>query len=226
MQKKIIIANFKAYFTPDQLDTWCEQFLASLRSPAAQIEVVLAMPIIALPRIQKRMQGSTVTLAAQTLSSFPQGSYTGSTPAAWLRDIVQYSLVGHRERRKYFHEGVQDVTRQAAEAISEEIKPIVCVEGEQFIPQLASFTDEQRDHLIWAFTPETGGTLEMSRDLQEIENAVGQMILRSGRRPVLYGGGVTDKNCASLLQIAGLSGLLMGKACHDPILFAQLINQL
>lgn len=144
--KKIILVNLKTYRSPLQVEQWCHDFIAALRAVPQGIEPVLAVPAMAMERAANAIKGRTgVSLAAQVLSSFPQGSYTGSTPAAWLRGLVRYSLAGHRERRLYFHEGVQDVARQVHEALEEDIRPIVCVDGDTFAQQLAAFTLEQRE---------------------------------------------------------------------------------
>jgi triosephosphate isomerase len=224
--KKIVLANWKANLSPAKALQWCDAFIAAWQ-PRGGVEVVLAVPALSLERVHDRMQNvAGISLAAQGISSYPQGSYTGATPAAWLRGLVRYTLIGHRERRRYFHETVQDVARQAYEALAEELQPIVCFDRELLIPQTAAMAVEELGRLIWAYTPDTPATLEMAREEAEIAAMLPQIARQTDNRPVLYGGGVTVGNAKSLWQIPGISGLMIGQGCLDPRAFAGLVNQL
>ncbi|ADW16503.1 Triose-phosphate isomerase [Desulfobulbus propionicus DSM 2032] len=224
--KKILLANWKANLSPERAMQWCEVFAATYR-PHADLEMVVAVPSLMLERVAAHLRGRDgIALAAQGVSPYPQGNYTGSTPAAWLRGLVRYTLIGHRERRRYFHETVQDVARQAYESLAEELQPIVCVDRELLIPQTAAMAAEELPRLIWAYTPETPKTLEMARSEREIVALLPQIARSTDNGPVLYGGGVTVDNAASLWQLAGISGLLMGRGCLDAAVFAALINRL
>lgn len=224
--KKMILANWKANFGPDRAMRWLDTFAGTYRA-RTDVEVILAVPVFMLERVAGKVAGiAGVRLAAQSVSSYPQGSYTGSTPAAWLRGLADYVLIGHRERRKYFHETIQDVARQSFEALHEELKPIVCADQSLLTSQAAAMEDKELDHLIWAYTPETPETLEMARTAADIAQYLPQMARRTNNRPVLYGGGVTPANAAGLWKIPGLSGLMLGSGCLDAAAFAGLVNQL
>ena len=225
--RKIVLANLKAYRAPAQVEQWFDDFVAQLRTTPDGVEVVLALPDMALEQVADKSKTiAGISLAAQALSPFPQGSYTGSTPAAWLRGLVRYSLAGHRERRVYFHETAQDVARQAHEALEEEITPIVCVEGEQFHKQLAAFSYEERERLIWAFTPKIETALVLPRDLQVITDAIAKIAQVSGNRPVLYGSGINAQNINTIWALPGLSGILVAEASRDAKAFAGMIQRL
>ena len=155
------------------------------------------------------------SLAAQGISAYPQGSYTGSTPATWVRGLARYTLLGHTERRRYFHETVQDVARQVAESLSEELHPIVCVDQKLLNQQTAALSAEELEHTLWAYTPETPATFEMARNVSDIAAMLPQIRQKTDNRPILYGGGVTTENGAALWRVDGLSGIMLGKACLD-----------
>ncbi len=223
---KILLANWKANFSPHQAMRWCDDFMAAYR-PRIDCEVVLAVPFLYLERVAERTRGlAGVSLAAQGVSSYPQGNYTGSTPAAWLRGLTRYVLIGHRERRRYFHETVQDVARQAFEALAEDLVPIVCFDRDLLTPQAAAMAAEELGRLVWAYTPETSTNLEMARDDGDILGLLPQIARRTDNRPVLYGGGVTVENGPRLWRHAGLGGLVLGRGCLDGVAFAGLVNRL
>jgi len=224
--KKIVLANWKANLSPERAMQWCDAF-AGVYRPRLDLEVVLAVPYLSLERVAERTHPlAGVCLASQGVSSYPQGSYTGAIPAAWLRGLARYTLIGHRERRRYFHETVQDVARQAYESLAEDLLPIVCIDRDLLMSQTAAMAAEELGRLIWAYTPDTPATLEMSRAEPEILALLPQIARKTDNRPVLYGGGVTADNGAGLWRLPGLSGLMLGQGCLDGAAFAALVNRL
>ncbi len=224
--KKMIVANWKANLSPERAMQWLDAF-ATVYRPRVDVEVILAVPILALPTVAAKVEALPgVSLASQSVSAYPQGSYTGSTPASWLRGLATYTLIGHRERRRYFHETVQDVARQVYESLAEDLRPIICFDAELLIAQTAAMAVEELSHLIWAYTPDTPASLEMARSTADISAILPKIAQKTDNRPVLYGGGVTVDNGGGLWQIPGLHGLMLGKGCLDAAAFASLINQL
>ena len=224
--KKIVLANWKVNFSPERAIQWCESF-ATAYQPQSGVEVVFAVPAFYLERIYEVTRNFVgISLASQGVSSYPQGSYTGSLPAAWLRGRVRYTLIGHRERRRYFHESVQDVARQAYESLAEELQPIVCVDQGLLVQQAAAMAVEEQNKLIWAYTPETPASLEMARGLEDISATAALFAQRTNNRPVLYGGGVTVANGREICLLPGIAGIMLGQGCLDAKAFAGLIKQL
>jgi triosephosphate isomerase len=224
--KKVILANWKANLSLPRAESWSETF-AQFYRPQERIEIIIAVSPFMLDRIAQKigsLQG--ISLAVQGISSYPQGSYTGSTPAAWVRGLAQYTLLGHSERRRYFHETVQDVARQVAESLSEELQPIICVDQKILTQQTAALAAEELEHALWAYTPDTPATFEMARSVSDIAAILPQFRQKTDNRPVLYGGGVTAENSAALWRVEGLGGVMLGKACLDAKNFASLVNSL
>ncbi|MDD2465159.1 MAG: triose-phosphate isomerase [Desulfobulbus sp.] len=224
--KKMILANWKANLSPDRAMLWLETF-RQVYKPRLDLEVILAVPVFYLERVaQQTSRLPGLALAAQNVSSYPQGSYTGATPAAWLRSVATYTLIGHRERRRYFHETVQDVARQTYESLNEDLQPIVCIDHDLLIPQTAAMAAEELEKIIWAYTPDTPRTFEMARSTGDIAEFLPKIAQKTDNRPVLYGGGVTIDNGGTLWQVPGLSGLMLGKGSLDGAAFATMINRL
>ena len=224
--KKIVLANWKANFSPERAMQWCDAFAAAYK-PRTDIEIVLAIPAFYLERVYQKIHNlAGVALAAQGVSPYPQGSCTGSLPAAWLRGQVKYTLLGHRERRRYFHESIQDIARQVYESLAEELQPIVCIDRELLVPQTAAMAVEELGRLIWAYTPATTVALEMARSGEDIAAMIALAAKKTDNRPMLYGGGVTVANGKAIWHIPGVAGMLLGQGCLDAQAFAGLINQL
>ncbi len=223
---RIIVANWKAHLAPDQALEWLARFRA-VHVPAAGIEVVLAVPALCMHQVCADLRESDrIAVAAQGVSPYPPGSYTGATPAAWLKGRAGYVLVGHRERRRYFHETVQDVAGQVRESVAAGLRPVVCVDHEGAAAQVAALDSGDIEQSLFAYTPEDAVTLEVAREAGEIGERARFLAELTGGRPVLYGGGVNGENAAAILDIAGVGGLLVGRSCLDPVEFAALVRRL
>lgn len=219
----IILANWKANVSPANARAWLADFFKHIEDPKG-VEVVLALPVLLLPEA-KTMLGDrkNVVLAAQDISPFPPGSYTGSTPASWLADIVKYVLVGHQERRRYFHESVQDVAAKVRESVDAGLLPIVCLDESQVAGQLAAIDPNDEQKMLLAYTPQDAVSLGIPREGGSVSKVCADFSKRSGGRPVLYGGGVDKNNAAGLLSMPDVSGLMVAGASRDPKEFLAIV---
>ncbi len=222
----LIVANWKANLSPRQIEEWVERFLKGYQ-PIAEHRVVLAVPVLVIERVQRRLDGASgVSLAAQGVSPFPTGSYTGATPAAWLADTADYALLGHNERRKYFRESPQEVAAQLRECVAAGITPILCTTREQAGGQVAALESEEIEKVILAYTPEDAEHLEKAGSLENVAQVAAEFGRFAPGQSVLYGGGVHRDNCEELLQVDGISGLLVGRGSLDPEAFLALLRNM
>jgi len=222
--EKLIVANWKASLTPVQADQWLADFRNHYQ-PVEGLRVVLAVPHLFLADLRKRFGAMEhLSWAVQDISPFPLGSYTGSNPAAWLTGLVEYALVGHRERRRYFHETIQDVANKVSEALEEEICPIVCVNMDIARPQSAAVGFEDMERLVVAYTPDDAEQLEVARGGVRLGDDVGRISAVFPSARILYGGGVTADNVAGFFSLPQLGGVMVAGGCLDPRSFARLVE--
>ena len=222
--KKIIVANWKAQLSPSQAGKWLEVFKESFRADSA-IQVVLAPSFLHFSSLKADFDSlDGIALAAQDVSPFPPGSYTGSIPAAWLKATAQYVLIGHRERRRYFHETVQDAANKVQEAISAGLSPILCVDRDIVGRQLAALDSPDMDALVVAYTPDDAVALEKERNLDDVSETAAYLAELTGGCPVLYGGGIHAGNVAGYMALPGLSGVMTASGCLDPHAFIDLLG--
>lgn len=225
-ENKLVLANWKANFSPQRARDWCEAFASAYR-PVEGVEVVIAVPFLCMQEVGQLLGSlNGIELASQGVSAYPQGSYTGSTPAAWLQGLAKYTLIGHRERRHYFHEGVQDVAKQVYESLAEELIPIVCIDRDNVQQQTAIFDTADVLRIRWAYTPKDAEQLERAHGDHSIEQAVAGIAPKVGQQLILYGGGVNQKNSSQIFTMQGVGGILLGRGCLDPLAFASLISAL
>ncbi len=222
--EKLVVANWKANLSLLQAEKWLGE-LSSGYSSIPGIRVVLAVPFPFLIPLSTRFKSLPgVSWAAQDISSYPLGNYTGAVPAAWLNGLVDYALVGHRERRRYFHETIQEIANKSSEALAEDICPILCVDMDVARQQAASLDTEEMEHLIVAYTPADADHLEVARNVSSVAEGVRQVASLFPECSVLYGGGVNAGNVGELISLPQVSGVMAAGGCLNPLSFLELLN--
>jgi len=96
-------------------------------SAIADVEKVLCPPYIALSEVASLLKGASIGLGAQNLHWEEKGAFTGEIAPNMIKEIYNYVIIGHSERRAYFGETDETVNRKVAAAIKHGLTPIVCV---------------------------------------------------------------------------------------------------
>ena len=222
VMRRYVLANWKAHKTMSEAETWLEKF-CQLYNPHPQVEVIIAPPPVYLVPLRQKLQkykAANLTLAAQDLSPFPLGAYTGAMAAEMVRDLVEFAVLGHSERRRYFHETDQDVANKVSEARGANIKPIVCVDLPYARSQMAALGEENIDDLIIGYGPVEAIGIDTPQSPEITKKAVENIQIIAPDKPILYGGSINKNNAGDYLEIAGVAGLMVGKASLDPEEFA------
>lgn len=221
---RYIVANWKSHKTLSQAEKWIEIF-CDLYRPDPRVQVIIAPPSVYLVPLSQRIRehnASYLSLAAQDLSPFPLGSYTGAVAADMIRDVVDYVIVGHSERRRYFHETNQDIAQKVAEAAGAEIKPILCVDQPYARAQIAALDEADIDDLIIGYGPVEAIGLDIPQSPEKIQAAVKEIQIFAPEKTIFYGGSINRANAADCMAVEGVSGLMVGTACLDAKNFVSL----
>jgi len=219
---KYVLANWKANKTMPEAEAWLEKF-CQLYSPNPLVEVIIAPPALYIvPMLQKLQKYKTahLALAAQDLSPFPLGSYTGAIAAEMVRNLVKFAILGHLERRRYFHETNQDVANKVSEAKAVNIRPIVCVDQPYARSQIAALREEDLDDLIIGYGPVEAIGIDIPQSPAKTKQAIEEIQSIIPDKPILYGGSINKDNAGDYLKIAGVGGLMVGTASLNPEEFA------
>ena len=220
---RYLVGNWKSNKTLDESLQWFAEMQA-VNIPH-ETEVVICPPFTYLAALASdERRATSLKLGVQDVSPFPYGAYTGAIAVEMVKQWVQYAIVGHSERRKYFHESLQDVANKVDRCIEVGITPIVCVDEEYVEAQLAAINDANMAKIIVAYEPLSAigsGTPDTPDHAVQVALAIKD---KAGVDvPVLYGGSVKPENIQSFLSHAEISGALVGGASQDPHAWQDLI---
>ena len=222
----LVIGNWKCNKNIDQARSWFDQFRRGY-NPVDGVEVVLAPPLILLAQISEYLEQYQIdnfSLAAQDISPFPLGSYTGATAADMVKTICRYVIVGHWERRNYFHETALDAVNKVSEAADASLIPIICVDETNAMSQLTALGDIDCDKLVVGYSPVDGASYREPQSPDKIAEVAGYIGQVYPARPIIYGGGVEVRNYQRYISIDGISGLFLGAASLEPDSFLEIVE--
>lgn len=219
--KNLLIANFKSHKISSEIKDW----LAKVDKAAVLkkgISVALPFPYFYLAQDLQNL-----ALAAQNVSPFPPGSYTGEVNIQQLKDFdIKTCIIGHSERRKCFRETNQRVLNKADLLLANDIQPIVCVNDKNYRTQLAVFPQKTRNSCFYAYEPQSSIGTGESADPESVEKMAN--FIQEETTPnqtVLYGGSVDHTNADSYLLLPSISGLLVGSESLEAISFINLLEK-
>lgn len=205
--KPLIIANWKC--NPTTLEE-AKKIFKKANFPG--VEVVICPPFIYLSTLGAK--------GAQDCFWEEKGAYTGEISPKMLRDLgVEYVIIGHSERRKYFKETDETINKKMKAVIKAGLKPILCID------KISQLPAKKQKGLIIAYEPlfaiGTGKPCSPERAKKmrvSIQRKMGKNI------KILYGGSVNSQNAKDYIKKAGFSGLLIGGASLKPQEFLDIIK--
>lgn len=235
MKHFTIVGNWKMHQTPEEAVRLVER-LQKKAKPQTHVTTVVCPPFVDLLAVHGQAESDIIKLGAQNLNEQDEGALTGEVSGPMLRDLVDYVIVGHSERRIHFHETDKQVALKVAAAVRNGLQPILCV-GEKLIERrnnhsqrvvvdqlrgsLSQISDDDIRDLRIAYEPVWAiGTGEFATPEQvdpivgviraTIEELFGEAA--SSQVEVLYGGSVNPGNAAAYLKLEHVNGLLVGGA--------------
>jgi triosephosphate isomerase len=126
MRKPILAGNWKMNMTVAS----ATDFVRSIRRGLNEIKSadrVLCPPFTALAAVKELLSATEICLGAQNMHWEENGAYTGEIAPAMLKELCQYVILGHSERRAFFGETDEGVNRKIKAALAHGLLPIVCV---------------------------------------------------------------------------------------------------
>lgn len=260
MKQILLVANWKMHFTVAQAIRFVQRFREQCSS-ASNTTIVLCAPFTALSALRYELQKGSGTfavqlrypvfLAAQNIHFEEEGAFTGEIAPSMVKELAQYVLVGHSERRKLFGETDALIHKKLVAAYHAGLIPILCVGAfvrekqgtvspfvekdleQQLKNCLTGLSFINKEKLVIAYEPEeaigTGAAFDPKRAghicyfiRRQLEQMFGDAL--AANIPLLYGGSVASANAKAFLQEKDIDGLLIGGASLDVDEFLRIVK--
>lgn len=212
-------------------------------------DIIIAPPLTHISEIQKVIDEKKIFISSQNCASTQNGAYTGEISAQMLKSMsVNYSIIGHSERRDYFKESNIDVKEKVTIAIKNNITPIFCcgedltqrernnhfnVIENQIKESLFDLSAIDFSKIIIAYEPiwaiGTGKTASADQ-AQEIHKFIRTIVASkynvdlADNLSILYGGSCKPSNAKELFAKEDIDGGLIGGASLNAEDFVAIIN--
>ena len=232
---KLICGNWKLHKTIAE-SVELATAIKNAVGPVRDVEVAVAPVFTALHAVAKRLEGSSVALAAQNCFWEDQGAWTGEVSCKLLKDVgCKYVIIAHSERRQHFGELDASANLKVKAALRNGLDPILCV-GETLAERdageafhivrrhleggLAGLTAADAERLVIAYEPVwaigTGRTAtpQQAQEMHQfIRGKLAEQFADVAQRVrIQYGGSVKPDNAAQLMGQADIDGALVGGA--------------
>ncbi|MBF0818525.1 triose-phosphate isomerase [Streptococcus acidominimus] len=247
-RKPIIAGNWKMNKTAAEARAFIEAVKTKIPSND-RVETVIGSPALFIEGMKKGVQNTELKVAAQNCYFEDFGAFTGENSPATLAALeVDYVIIGHSERRDYFHETDEDINKKAHAIFKNGMTPIICCgesletyeagKAEEFVgtqvsAALKGLSGEQVASLVLAYEPIWAigtGKSATQDDAQKMCKAVRDVVAAdfgqevADKVRVQYGGSVKPENVAAYMACPDVDGALVGGASLDPESFLALLE--
>ncbi len=211
MKPLLIAGNWKSNKTISEAMEW----LKKLSAIHSTIVLCVSYTLLYVMKQEIDRLKLSLQLGAQDVSPFDEGAYTGEVTARMVKEVADWVIIGHSERRKYFSETDEMLKNKVDRARSAGLKVIYCVSDDT--TPVPAGVDVVAYEPVWAIgtgkteTPATANTV------------ISSIKTKTEIATVIYGGSVTAENVASFIAEPSIDGVLPGGASLDPEKFSRLV---
>ena len=236
-----VIANWKMNGT----NSFKKIFIATnkhLKSKKLKKPNVIVCPPFTLINSLASYKNSIIRIGAQDTHQESSGAYTGCISSEIIKDSgAEFVIIGHSERRQYFHEDIKLLSKKISAAHKASLKVIFCIgelkseiKNRLYVlrKQLKSLPVElDSKNLIIAYEPVWAIGTGLTPTLKQIDqiHASIRKILKSNsifskKVSIIYGGSVNAKNANEILSLDNVDGALVGGASLNIKEFSKIID--
>lgn len=245
MRRPMVAGNWKMHGSKTSNQALLAELERSVR-PDWPIDIVVFPPYVYLADAVRVLEDGRILVGAQDVCAESGGAFTGQVGAAMLKDVgCTYVIVGHSERRRWYHEDDTLVARKFAAALAGGLKPVLCVgetleereakrtesvvarQVEAVVNMLgvAGFADAVLAYEpVWAIGTGRTATPEQAQAVHAfLRSRIGAHDAKiAGQLRILYGGSVKAGNAAELFAMPDVDGGLVGGASLSADEFRQI----
>ena len=250
MRNRMIAGNWKMNKTYVEGVELAQGLADQLADGTGDVDVVVCPPTVDLKGVSEVIEQSEApfALGAQNVYFEESGAFTGETAPNMLEAVgATYCIIGHSERRDYFHETDEDQNKKAKALVAAGLVPVFCCGESLEVREAGTYVEHVVNQVkaglegleitcpkqvvvayepIWAIGTGKTATAE---DAQEVCGAIRETLkemfgeeLANGIR-VLYGGSAKPANIAELVAKPDVDGALVGGASLKAADFASMV---
>lgn len=243
--KKIFAANWKLQKTPAESADFADQFLVQINPLGADFfsnkEVFIFPQNFSLDVLTKKFSSSNIQVGPQTIHFEKSGAFTGENSAELSQKMgAELVLLGHSERRQYFHETNQSISKKIILCQNLGLLPVVCI-GETLAERESNQTEQVcfqqlteglsgvdlQKRIVIAYEPVWAigtGKVATVEQVAEIHHKIDSKMKSLGFKDfqILYGGSVKPENATQLIAIPHVDGFLIGGASLEVTSFLKI----
>ncbi|MDD2246926.1 MAG: triose-phosphate isomerase [Proteiniphilum sp.] len=237
MRKNIVAGNWKMNKNLQEGLELAKGLNEALKGKTVNCDVVIGTPFIHLASVVASVDITKIGVAAQNCADKASGAYTGEVSAEMVASTgAKYVILGHSERRAYYHETPEILKEKVLLALANGLTPIFCV-GEvlqerelgrhfdvvksQVESSLFDLSPEDFTKIILAYEPVwaigTGKTATAGQ-AQEMHAFIRKTLSEkygdeiADNTSILYGGSANAGNAKELFSNPDVDGGLIGGA--------------
>lgn len=232
----IIAGNWKMFKTVEESISFIKGLHKVIKEygtfPADKIEVLVFPPFTSLHPVKGL--SDCIKTGSQNIHFEEEGAFTGEISPIMLKDVVDYVLIGHSERRELFLEDDQTINKKIKTALKHGFTPVLCVgekleereSGKTFVKieeqldkDLAGISPEDIAKIVIAYEPVWAigtGRTAAPQQAQQVHSFIRKVLQGKIDAPeftrILYGGSVKPENSTDILSQNDINGVLVGGA--------------
>ncbi len=249
MRKKIVAGNWKMNKTLQEGVALAKDLNAALTADKPNCDVVICTPFIHLASVAAELDANVIGLGAENCADKASGAYTGEVSAEMVKSTgAQYVILGHSERRAYYHETPEILKEKINLALANGLKVIFCigevleereagkqneVVKEQLEGSLFDLSNDEFANIILAYEPVwaigTGKTA--TADQAQVRHACIRGVIAdmfgadaAENVSILYGGSCKPSNAKEIFSKVDVDGGLIGGAALSVADFKGIID--
>ncbi len=248
MRKPILAGNWKLNKTIKEAIELVTLLKRGVRD-AQSVDLVVCPPFTALSEVSEVLLETGIQTGAQDVYWEDKGAFTGQISAPMLKEAgASFVIVGHSERRQFFHETHETVNKKTKAVLKAGLTPITCVGEmlaereknltfkvieEQLTGAFEGFSAADAQKVVLAYEPVWAigtGKVATPAQAQEVHAFIRGWL---GKRfdpqtaqsiRIQYGGSVKADNIAELMREEDIDGALIGGASLDAQSFLDIVK--
>ena len=249
MRKNIVAGNWKMNTTLAEGLALAKGLNEVLKNKTTNCSVVIGTPFTHLAGIVAAIDTDKISVAAENCADKEKGAYTGEVSAAMVASTgAKYVILGHSERRAYYHETPEILKEKVKLALANGLTPIFCI-GEvlaereagthfevvdsQLKKSLFDLSKEDFLKVVLAYEPVWAigtGKTATSAQAQEMHAYIRKTLAAqfgndiAQETSILYGGSCNKDNANELFANPDVDGGLIGGASLSVETFLPIIE--